>query len=43
MGARLASGFVFTRSVTKSQRAPFVMYVLEPLTIQSSPSRFAQV
>ena len=26
-----ASGFVFTRSVTKSARVPFVMYVFAPL------------
>ena len=26
-----ASGFVFTSSVTKSARVPFVMYVLAPL------------
>ena len=28
-----ASGFVFTRSVTKSARVPFVMYVFDPLMI----------
>jgi hypothetical protein len=40
---RLASGSVRTATITRSAEYPLVMKVLDPLRIQSSPSRTAVV